>query len=97
MILSPNYASFQQVYYTIRLQAGTDPADALHKIRKTWKEVFPKGPFEYFFVDDYYDQQFRREVQFQRIRALRHLGKPGRRSKAPIMEGGWQKTAKGKI
>lgn len=67
MILSPNYGSFQQVYYSIRLQAGTDPADALSKIQKTWKEVFPEKPFEYFFLDEYYDQQFKREIQFQRM------------------------------
>lgn len=67
MILSPNYGSFQQVYYSVRLQAGTDPADALNKIQKTWKEVFPEKPFEYFFLDEYYDQQFKREIQFQRM------------------------------
>ena len=67
MILSPNYGSFQQVYYSIRLHAGTDPADAIAKIHETWKEVFPEKPFEYFFLDDYYDQQFRREMQFQRM------------------------------
>lgn len=67
MILSPNYGSFQQVYYAIRLRAGTAPADALDKIQETWKEVFPEKPFEYFFLDDYYDQQFKNELQFQRM------------------------------
>lgn len=67
MILSPNYGSFQQVYYSIQLQSGTDAGHAVGQIRETWKEVFPEKPFDYFFLDEYYDQQFKREIYFQRM------------------------------
>jgi putative ABC transport system permease protein len=70
MILSPNYGSFQQVYYSIRTQAGADPLHALNEIEKSWKKIFPEKPFEYSFLDDYYDQQFKAELTTGRIFSL---------------------------
>lgn len=70
MILSPNYGSFQQVYYSIRLPSGTNLPHAVNTIAKSWQETFPEKPFEYFFLDDYYDQQFKSELHFQNIFAL---------------------------
>jgi putative ABC transport system permease protein len=70
MILSPNYGSFQQVYYSVRLHPGSNPQEAIVDIGKSWKEAFPEKPFEYFFLDDYYDQQFKSELHFGRIFGL---------------------------
>lgn len=67
MILSPNYGSFQQVYYSIRLHPGADPEQAIEDIRKSWKAAFPDKPFEYSFLDSYYDQQFRSELHTRSI------------------------------
>ncbi len=39
-------------------------------IEKSWKEIFPERPFHYFFLDDYYDQQFKSEIYFGRIFSL---------------------------
>lgn len=33
-------------------------------IERSWKEVFSGSPFEYCFLDDYYDQQFKSELRF---------------------------------
>jgi putative ABC transport system permease protein len=70
MILSINYNSFQQVYYSVRLAKNSYPKEALSFIEKSWKEVFPDYPFEYFFLDEYYDRQFKSELQFERIFTL---------------------------
>jgi putative ABC transport system permease protein len=67
MILSPNYGSFQQVYYSIRLNPASDPAQAVNDVRKSWKAAFPDKPFEYSFLDRYYDQQFKSELYTKRI------------------------------
>lgn len=67
MILSPNYGSFQQVYYSIRLNPTADPEAAVDDIGKSWKEAFPDKPFEYSFLDNYYDQQFKSERLTERI------------------------------
>lgn len=69
-ILFHNYATYQQVFYSIGLNAGSDPKEALQQIEKTWKERFPDRPFEYFFLDDYYDKQFKSEMQFQNVFTL---------------------------
>lgn len=67
MILSPNYGSFQQVYYSIRLNPTSSPEQAVDDIRKSWTAAFPDKPFEYSFLDDYYDQQFKSERYTKRI------------------------------
>ncbi len=67
MIFSPNYGSFQQVYYSIRLNPTSDPEQAVADIRKSWTAAFPDKPFEYSFLDDYYDQQFKSELHTKRI------------------------------
>jgi putative ABC transport system permease protein len=67
MILSPNYGSFQQVYYSVKLNAGADPYDAVTEVEKIWKKTFPDKPFEYFFLNDYYNTQFKSEIYFTRI------------------------------
>lgn len=66
-ILKLNYNSYQQVYYSIRLTAGSNPQQALREIEQAWKEIFPAQPFEYFFMDEYYDQQFKSEKQFSHV------------------------------
>lgn len=66
-ILFHNYATFQQVYFSVRLKEGSRPQESLAQIENTWKELFPDRPFDYFFLDEYYDRQFRSEVYFQKI------------------------------
>ncbi len=67
MIFSPNYGSFQQVYYSIRLNTGSSPEQAVADIKKSWVAAFPDKSFEYSFLDDYYDQQFKSELYTKRI------------------------------
>lgn len=66
-IFALNYSTFQQVYYSVRLNAGSNSADALAYIEKSWKEIFPEKPFEYFFLDDYYNKQYKSELHFGSI------------------------------
>jgi putative ABC transport system permease protein len=66
MILSPNYGSFQQVYYSIRMNSGSDPQAGLSDIERSWKMVFPEKPFDYAFLDQYYDAQFKSELHTKR-------------------------------
>ncbi len=63
-ILSLNHGRFQDVFYSIKLKQGSDPQEALSSIERSWKEVFPNKSFDYFFLDEYYDRQFKSEVHF---------------------------------
>lgn len=69
-ILFHNYATYQQVFYSVGLNAGSSPGEALKHIEKIWKESFQDRPFEYFFLDEYYDRQFKSEAQFQKVFTL---------------------------
>lgn len=61
-----NQGKFQQVFYSIKIKPGSNPQQALASIEKAWKGIFPEKPFEYFFLNDYYDQQFKSELHFAR-------------------------------
>ena len=51
----------------MRLSTGTNPDAALGSIERAWKETFPDRPFDYFFLDEYYDQQFKSEMRFHTV------------------------------
>jgi putative ABC transport system permease protein len=49
------------------LNPKSNPEKAVDDIRKSWKAAFPDKPFEYSFLDNYYDQQFKSELYTKRI------------------------------
>ena len=67
MIFFLNHNFGQQVYYSIKLSPGANARHAIDFIESSWKQAFPEKPFEYAFVDEYYDQQFKSERHFSRI------------------------------
>jgi putative ABC transport system permease protein len=69
-ILFHNFGSFQQVYFSIQVNPGSNLHQTLADVEKIWKRVWPDRPFEFFFLDEYYDRQFKSEVSFQRIFTL---------------------------
>lgn len=69
-ILFHNYGSFQQVYFSIKVNSGSNLHQILADVEKIWKRIWPDRPFEFFFLDEYYDRQFKSEVSFQRIFTL---------------------------
>ncbi len=54
----------------MKLSAGNDPREVIAYIEKSWKEIFPGKPLEYFFIDEFYDQQLKAELYFGRIFSL---------------------------
>lgn len=53
-------------YYSVHMKTD-DLSGTVNKIRKQWDILFPYSPFEFFFLDDYLDQQYKSEQQFGRI------------------------------
>jgi putative ABC transport system permease protein len=51
---------------SIRMANG-DIQKNVEVIRDTYRSVFPGSPFEYFFVDQEFDKQYRSEEQFQQV------------------------------
>lgn len=63
------YASAPSGFYSIRL-SSRDVPKALERIRSNWEGAFDNKPFDYFFLDDYYQEQYKAEMRFGAIFGL---------------------------
>ncbi len=50
-------------YYSLKLN-GTNAKTAVAFAEAAWKKYFPDSPFEYFFLDDHFNEQYKSEVTF---------------------------------
>jgi len=56
-------------FYSIKI----DPLkiqDILKFVEKQWWTFFPQNPFEYFFLEDYYNAQYKNEIKFGKVFSL---------------------------
>jgi len=51
-------------YYSIKLVPTADIQATIPFIQEQWEIFFSKNPFEYFFLDEYYQEQYKDELQF---------------------------------
>lgn len=56
-------------YLTLRLKSD-DIRNTVDKVRSSWDEIFPNSAFQYFFLDDKYDQQYSSDNRFGEIVAI---------------------------
>jgi putative ABC transport system permease protein len=50
----------------MRINTSNLPGTIEH-IRKSWTNAFRGNPFEYFFLDEYFDRQYSSEKKFERL------------------------------
>ena len=50
-------------YYLIKIRTGDIP-QAIAAVESAWNDNFKENPFGYYFLDDYFDRQYKSEVQF---------------------------------
>jgi putative ABC transport system permease protein len=50
-------------YYSVRINTA-DVSGTVEHIRQAWEKAFPGNPFEYFFLDDYFNRQYENEQKF---------------------------------
>ncbi len=63
-VLQPNIKSF----YSLKLDPSKAGIDAtIGVIKQKWQEIFPGFPFDYFFLDDHFDRQYRADKQFGKV------------------------------
>jgi putative ABC transport system permease protein len=53
-------------YFSVRLSMR-NISEAIPKVHDLFLKVFPENAFEYFFLDDYFNRQYRSDLQFGRI------------------------------
>lgn len=56
-------------YYSLHLNTA-NVKEVIKTVERTYKEVFPGNPFDYFFLDDFFNNQYKAEEQFARIFSL---------------------------
>ncbi len=56
-------------YYSLKLDARQYQS-SLDQLTRLWKELFPESPFEYFFLDQKFDEQYRAERRFSGLFSL---------------------------
>lgn len=50
-------------YYSIRVKTD-NLAQSIDHVRQSWDKAFPGNPFEFFFLDDYFNKQYENERKF---------------------------------
>ncbi|MDX1913497.1 MAG: ABC transporter permease [Saprospiraceae bacterium] len=64
------YAPEQHGYYSVKINAGSDLPGTLSRVEAAWKTHFPADPFSYFFLDEYFDRQYKADLQFGKVFGL---------------------------
>lgn len=54
---------YEGEYYSMRIHT-TDLAATINHVKASWEKAFPGNPFDYFFLDDYFNQQYQNERRF---------------------------------
>lgn len=49
---------------------GKNITETIRKVEKEYKEAFPGNPFDYYFLDDFFNNQYRDEQQFAKLFSL---------------------------
>src|SRR6187200_328590 len=53
-------------YYSMRINTSNLPRTIDH-VRKSWATAFRGNPFEYFFLDEYFNRQYESERKFEKL------------------------------
>ncbi len=56
-------------YYSIKVNPDNIQG-VISQVEEQWRIFFPQNPFEYFFLEDYYNEQYRNETRFGRVFSL---------------------------
>lgn len=56
-------------YYSLKVKPAKTQ-EVLAFVEEKWLQFFPQNPFEYFFLEDYYNEQYRNEMRFGKVFGL---------------------------
>jgi len=56
-------------YYSIKME-GDETAATVLAVKKVWERFFPADPYDYFFLDDFFNQQYDENQRFAEVFAL---------------------------
>lgn len=71
LFMDPAYDWIPTDFYSVKVNTGKgNLTGTMEKVKQTWNGFFPESSFDFFFLDDFYDRQYRQERQFARIFGL---------------------------
>lgn len=53
-------------YYSLKLR-GNDLRKTMSDVEATWDKIYPDNPFDYFFLDERFDRQYKSDEQFNAV------------------------------
>ncbi len=53
-------------FYSLRIRTSNVSQTIAH-VQQSWEKAFPGNPFEYFFLDDFFNQQYENERKFGKL------------------------------
>lgn len=53
-------------FYSVKL-SSENYAESMEKIEASWDKIYPDNPFDYFFLDEFFDRQYRTDEQFNAV------------------------------
>ena len=62
ILLRPNLGRF----YSLKIAKG-NVQNTIASLRKVWNNYFPKDPFDYFFLDESFGQQYKADILFENV------------------------------
>ena len=62
IIPRPNLSAF----YSLKIN-GTNAQQAIASLKKLWNSYFPKDPFDYFFLDESFGEQYKADLLFGKV------------------------------
>lgn len=65
-----NYSSGDLNYHIVDIEKGANIKQAVTKIEASFKSLFPTSPFEFYFLDEHFDKQYKSENQFAKLFTL---------------------------
>lgn len=55
-------------FYSIRIKTEAGQrSGAIAEIEENWKKIYADNPFEYFFLDSFFDAQYKLDIQFEKM------------------------------
>jgi putative ABC transport system permease protein len=58
-------ANYEFGYYPIRIESSSIQT-TIQEIQKSWNALYPNDPFDYFFLDSFFEKQYTHEIMFKK-------------------------------
>ncbi|WP_128546784.1 ABC transporter permease [Larkinella soli] len=65
LFMDPDYRWIPIDYYSLKI-SSPDMEGVVRKVQAVWNRFFPESSMDYFFLDDFFDRQYRQDRQFGR-------------------------------